>query len=172
MKLFSTPMCIVAMLLSAGFQQALALELDRAREGTLACVGNHLLRQGGSEISFSGYSFRNFNPNSEITIDSVTIYDAKGTILTSLVGGMFPPGFNQVLGPNQTTSFTTRDIFGDSDIRSRAAIPLQTIVKWRADKRGFALFANVARQDRGRDRITGAIREQRARGIIPCAALN
>lgn len=158
-------------LLAVGPQLVFAQPLERAKEGTLACIGNHHLRLGGSEITFTGYTLRNFNAETSITIESITLFDADGVVLSAMTPGSFPSGFKDMLGPNQTTSFTTRDIFGDSNIRPSAQIPLQTLVKWTATSRGVALFGNSARQDRGLDSVGGAIREQRARGIMRCVAL-
>lgn len=158
-------------LLFIGVQPVIAQELERAKEGTLACVGNHRLRLAASEITFTGYTFRNFNTNTSISIDSITLFDANATVLSMMTPGSYPLDFKDVIGPNQSTSFTTRDVFGDSNISPSVAIPLQTIVKWTATSRGEALFGNAARQDRGLDSISGAIREQRARGIIRCVSL-
>ena len=171
MKIVFKQLILVGSLLAIGVQPAFAQELERGKDGTLACVGNHDVRRGGSEITFTSYTFRNFNPDNAITIDSITIFAADGTVLRNMALGSFPAGFNNVVGPNQTANLTTRDVFGDSNISPPAPTPLQTIVKWTATSRGSDLYANAARQDRERNPVNGANLAQRARGLIRCVSL-
>lgn len=171
MNSFFKQFIFVGSLLAVGVQPVFAQALEWAKEGALACVGNHNVRRGGSEITFTGYTFRNFNTDTAITIDSITIFDANGRVLSNMTPGSFPSGFNDLIGPNQTAHFNTRNVFGNFNIRPPALTPLQTIVTWTASERGEALFGNAGRQNHGRNPNTGAIREQRARGILRCVSL-
>ena len=159
-------------LLAVGIPSVFAQELERAKEGTLACVGNHQVRRQGTEITFTAYNFRNVNADNAITIDRFTIFAADGAVLRDMPSpNPFPPGFNPVVGPNQTANITTRDVFGDVDINPPAQTPLQVVVKWSATQRGAVPYANAARQDRGRDPANGNNLEQRARGLIRCVSI-
>jgi len=94
---------------------AFAQELERGRGGTLACGGTHGFQLGGNEITFTNYNFRNFNESTTITIDSITIYDADGMVLRNMpAANPFPPGFNNILRPHQTSTLGTFDIFGNA----------------------------------------------------------
>ena len=172
MNIIFKQLILVGSLLAIGVQPAFAQELERDEDGTLACVGNHNFRRGNSEISFTSFTFRNFNADSAITIDSITIFAADGTVLRNMPStSPFPMGFRNVIGPNQTANLTTRDVFGDSPATRPTPTPLQVIAKWSATSGGAELFANATRQDRGRDALTGNIRDQRARGLIRCVSL-
>jgi hypothetical protein len=175
MRNLLTQFIFVGSLLAVGVQPVFAQELERAKEGTLACVGNHDLRRGGTEITFTSYTFRNLNADTSITIDNITIFAADGTVLKSMPSpDPFPTAtdFISVIGPNQTSNFSTRDVFGDGNIGGEARTPLQTVVKWTATERGAALYGVAGRQDRGRDpNNNGAILEQRARAIARCVSL-
>lgn len=162
----------VVSLSAVAVQPVFAQELERGKKGTLACVGNHDFRQGGSEINFTSYTFRNFNADTAISIDAITIFTADGMAVKSMPSpDPFPPDFNNVLSLNQTANFTTRDVFGDIPQGRPRPTPLQTVVKWSATTRGAALYASAARQHRGRDPIGGGILEQRARGLLRCVSL-
>lgn len=158
-----------------------AQELERGRRGTLACGGLHDTRLLGTELSFTVYVFRNFNPGTTITIDDITIYDANGAVLRSMPApNPFPAGFNNILGPHDTTKFETTDVFGLVAIPLPPGIEplLQVIVNWTASARGFDLFGNIARRDR--ERIPGTVGppptppslgESRGRGLMRCVTL-
>lgn len=121
MNSFFKQFIFVGSLLAVGVQPVFAQALEWAKEGTLACIGNHALRQGGSEITFTGYTFRNFNTSTSITIDSITIFDADGRVLSTMTPGSFPSGFNDLIGPNQTAHFNTRNVFGNFNIKTPGA---------------------------------------------------
>ena len=164
----------IGSLLVVGVQPVFAQELERAKEGTLACVGNHELRRGGTETTFTSYNFRNFNADNAITITNITIYDADGVVLKDMPGrDPFPPApdFISVIGPNQTSNFNTQDVFGNGNIPGPVRTPLQMIVRWGATERGAALYGSAARQDRGRDPAGGNNLEQRARSLVRCVSL-
>jgi len=150
-----------------------AQELERGARGTLACGGNHDIRLGGTEVTFTGYTFRNFNSSTTITIDDITIYDSTGVVLRSMPApDPFPAGFNNILGPHETTNFDTTDLFGLSGSGVPANRPLQAILNWTASRGGFDLFGHMARMDR--ERIPGSPPSQgesRARGLLRCVTL-
>jgi len=151
---------------------AFAQELERGRGGTLACGGTHGFQLGGNEITFTNYNFRNFNESTTITIDSITIYDADGTVLRNMpAADPFPPGFNNNLRPHQSSTLSTFDIFGNAPGTAPATTAFQTIVQWSASARGLDLFAHMARQDLGRDAATGNLLEQRARSLFRCVTI-
>lgn len=117
---------------------AIAQELERGRDGTLACGGSHGFRNGNTEITFTNYLFRNFNERTTITIESITLYSADGMVVSDMpYPNPFPSGFDNVLDPNQTAQLSTRDIFGDSPATAPPSNQLQAIVKWTADARGL-----------------------------------
>lgn len=162
----------LAALLCIASPPAFAQELERSRDGTVACGGIHAFRLGGNEVTFTAYNFRNFNESTTITIDSITIYDGDGTVLRSMpASDPFPPGFNNILSPRQTAVLTTFHMFGNDPTAAPSTSAFQTIVRWSASARGLALFAHMARQDRGRDPVTGAIQEQRARSLFRCVTI-
>lgn len=159
--------CIfIGLLLSLPVIPVSAQELERGTSGALGCIGGHSFRLGGAEISFTAYNFRNFNPNTTVTITGITVYAGDGSVSLSMPP--FPADFDSVLGPNQSSSFTTIDLFGTSPPSGALA---QVIVNWTASARGVDLYGNVARQDRGRDTTTGALLEQRTRGVHRCVTL-
>jgi hypothetical protein len=155
-------------LLSVGEAPISAFQLEKGRGGTLGCGGNHSRRLGGTELTFTSYTFRNFNTNRTLIIDDIRIFAADGTNLASFPP--FPVGFNNVLGPNQTASFTTIDVFGTASV---APTPIQLVVKWRtADgESGLQLWGTFGRQDRELDPSTNDLLEQRTRGPVWCATL-
>ena len=145
-----------------------AVQLEEGRQGTLGCGGNHRRRLGGTELTFTSYTFRNFNTDRTLIIDDIKIFAADGTTLANFPP--FPAGFNNVLGPNQTTPFSTLDIFGTADV---APTPIQLVVNWRTadDRKGLQLWGTFGRQDRERDPSTNNLLEQRTRGPVWCATL-
>lgn len=145
---------------------------NRARGGTLACGGAHLFRLGNSEIAITLYRFRNFNSNRTLTITQVTIFATDGTVLATLVPGSFPAGFDNVLGPNQTTGFDTIDIFGSSPPGPPQPGLLQAIVQWNADRSANILDGLTVRVDRARDATSGAIGATRGRDHTECVSLD
>jgi hypothetical protein len=176
MNILFKPLIFVGSLLAVGVQPVFAQELERGKDGTLACVGNHELRRGGTEITFTSYTFRNFNADNAITITNIIIFDANGVALKDMPGrDPFPASldFKDLIGPNQTSNFNTRDanLFEDGNIGGGTQTPLQTVVKWTATERGAALYGVAGRQDRGRDPANGNNLEQRARAIARCVSL-
>jgi len=146
-----------------------AQRLGRGSEGTLGCIGNHRRRLGGTELTSTGYSFRNFNSNRTLIIDDITIFAADGTTLATMPP--FPAGFTSVLGPNESTNFNTTDIFGTA---SQSPRPLQLVVNWRSanGRNGLELWGNTARKDQRRDPAgPDSLEEQRSRGNLRCATL-
>ncbi len=49
------------LLLSVTGVPVFAQQLKRGPKGTLACQGRHEFRSGNTEITFTGFAFRNFN---------------------------------------------------------------------------------------------------------------
>lgn len=143
-----------------------AQPLEKSKGGKLACPGFHSILGDGSEITSFAYPLRNFNSDQTLTITNVTIYAADGTVV-----GMFPPfpvGFDNVLGPNETTIFNTQTVFGDAPPGPGL---LQVIVDWTADGKGFDLFSHIVRIVRARNPGTGDILETRATAALRCVTL-
>jgi len=157
------------LLMAVGASPVFAQQLERGSEGSLGCIGNHRKRLNGTELSFTSYTFRNFNQDKTLIIDEITIYDGLGTPLSTLSAGDIILNNNgPVLGPNQTTSFTTKQVFGTSNVQPR---PLQVIVDWSSydGKKALELWGNTARQDERLDGVDS--QEIRARGNIRCGTL-
>jgi hypothetical protein len=155
-------------LLSVAAVPISAFQLGKGSGGTLGCGGNHHRRLSGTELTFTSYTFRNFNMNRTLIIDDIRIFAADGTTLASFPP--FPAGFDNVLAPHQTANFTTIDVFGTADL---ASIPIQLVANWRtADgQNGLQLWGTFGRQDRERDPSTNALLEQKTRGPVWCATL-
>ena len=153
----------IGLLLSLSVIPVSAQQLERGASGKLGCIGNHKFRLGGGEISLTSYVFRNFNPDTTLTVTGISFYAADGTVLLSM------PGF--VLGPNRTASFDTIGVFGSSPSGAPTSEPLQVIVNWTASARALDLFVTATRQERGRDTTTGALLEQRTRSGNRCVTL-
>ena len=137
--------------------------------GTLGCGGAHFFRLGGSEFSNTLYRFRNFNSDRTLTITEITVFATDGTVLATFSPGSFPTGFDDVLGPNQTTGFDTVNVLGSNPPGPPAPGLLQTIVKWEGG--GNALYGVTVRIDRARDPATGAIGATRGRDHTDCLVL-
>jgi hypothetical protein len=132
--------------------------------GTLACGGNHFTRDGGAELHTTSYSLRNYASEGTITIESVTIYDAIGTVIYDSESSGFP-GPRTELGPHQSVLFNTGTILAydlSSDLR-----PIQTIFRWSASEKApdLELRASVTRLARA---ATGP---ERARSDASCIEL-
>lgn len=84
MNIVFKQLILIGSLLAIGVQPVFAQELERGNDGTLACGGNHNIRRGGTEIGFTSYNFRNFNADNAITIESITIFAADGTVLRNM----------------------------------------------------------------------------------------
>ena len=158
------------LLLSVTAAPVFAQQLERGSKGTLGFMGRHDFRRGGSEITFTAFTFRNFNPRGTITITDITIFDADGDPLKTMPSpDPFPGGFNDVLGPNETANFSTIVVFGEDPNGEPGFI--QVIVNWQADREGFDLYGNTSRVDRKRDTPGGPLLETRTRGRIRCVSL-
>jgi hypothetical protein len=161
-----------------------AQQLGEGREGILGCGGNHQRRYMNSELTFTSFTFSNFNADRTLIIEKFTLFDAEGGILASFPPfDSLPPSLQDKvkteLGPNQTANFSTIDIFGTYDVQANK--PFQAVVKWRtADgRKGLELWGTIGRQDRGLypdpqnpDPPGGRLLEQRARGPLWCATLS
>lgn len=135
-----------------------------ASEGTLGCAGFHSFAVGGTELRQTLYRFRNFNSDRTLTITQITIYAADGNVLAQLLPGGFPAGFNHVLGPHQTSGFSTTSILPSG------ASPglLQAIVHWEADRGGGnALYGVTVRADNAVD----SAGPTRGRDVTDCISL-
>jgi len=132
--------------------------------GTLACGGNHFVRDGGRELHTTSYSLRNYASEGTITIESVTIYDASAAVIYDSESSGFP-GPRTELGPHQSESFNTRAILAyglPSDLR-----PIQAIFRWSASKKAPDLELRISTTRLARA-ITG---EERARTSGNCIVL-
>lgn len=145
---------------------ALAQPLEQSRGGRLGCPGFQLVTTNPDEITFFAYPMHNYNPDRTLTITSMTIYDTDGTVLKAFpVPDPFPAGFNNVLGPFQTTIFSTLAVFGSD------ASPglMEVIVNWTADGKAFDLFANITRIVRGP--ASEVDQETRGTAMLRCVTL-
>lgn len=149
--------------------------VERASEGTTGCVGNHTFRLSNSEIRFQIYNFRNHNlPGSGITqtITQIVVYDSTGAVLFDMPGvDPFPAGFVSVVGPRQTSSLNTIDLFGTSPASAPANTPLQVVTTWTGSASGAQLVEGTVAIDRGRDTVTGSLQETRSRSSGGCVTL-
>jgi hypothetical protein len=132
--------------------------------GTLACGGNHFTRDGGAELHTTTYSLRNYASEGTITIESVTIYDASGSVIYDSESSGFPAPRSE-LGPHQSVLFNTGAILAydlPSDLR-----PIQTIFKWSASDKApdLELRVSVTRLARA---VSG---QERARSDGSCIVL-
>ena len=132
--------------------------------GTLACGGNHFTRDGGAELHTTTYSLRNYASEGTITIESVIIYDASGTVIYDSESSGFP-GPRTELGPHQSVLFNTGAILAydlPSDLR-----PIQTIFRWSASDKApdLELRASTTRLARA---VSG---QERARSDGGCIEL-
>lgn len=151
-------------------------EFSPAFARDLGCIGTHHVRQFGTAGSNPGdewetthYRFRNYNDDRTLTIQRIEIFADDGTLLRAFAGTDWPPEFNPVLGPNQSSGFELRDVFGDVD--APGGNFLQTVVTWnRARPVTTPLQVIAARVTRARGG-GGGQRETRARAILPCLTL-
>lgn len=158
MKLQSMPasLTLAALLFTPFVVLATPPDADGVRRltGTLACGGNHFTRDGGTELHTTSYSLRNYASKGTITIESVTIYDASGTVIYDSESSGFP-GPRTELGPHQSVLFNTMSILAfdlPSDLR-----PIQAIFQWSASERAPDLeligsTTRLARTDSGEER--------------------
>ena len=132
--------------------------------GTLACGGNHFVRVGGTELHTTTYSLRNYASEGTITIESVVIYDASGTVIYDSASSGFP-GPRTELGPNQSVLFNSDAILAynlPSDLR-----PIQAIFRWSASEKAPDLELRISTTRLARA-VTG---EERARSDGSCIVL-
>lgn len=126
--------------------------------GTLACGGNQFTRDQGRELHTTTYSLRNYASEGTITVESVTIYDANGTVLYDSENSGFP-GPRTELAPHQSVLFNTGSILPldlPSDLR-----PIQAIFRWSASEEAPDLelsgsTTRLARTDSGAERSRSA----------------
>lgn len=137
MKKILTIILSSAMLMSAAATTQ-AGGMKKAVSGTLACGGNQLIRNGGTEFHQTNYVFRNFNSFESIDINRIRVYDANGSLLSDYSGAALPDFTNSVLGPldnslqpYQTAQLGTRSFFGDLGL-SKSQRPLQVLIDWSA----------------------------------------
>jgi hypothetical protein len=164
-------------LLSIGSLQAKEIDDDtKAKKGVVRCGGNNNLRQGGTEIQFSSYTFRNFNAAASITIERLTFFDATGAVLFDSNASGFPAFANGVLGPadqvldaNQTAQLDTPDLlpFLPETLR-----PIQLEIVWSASEKVLLLHASQTRIGRQRDAVTGAQLQERSRDSGRCDTIS
>lgn len=108
----------------------------KATAGTLACGGNQLIRNGGTEFHQSNYVFRNLNDVSSINIDGIRIYNALGIQIADYPGSALPKFTNGILGSldssldaHQTAQLISRDLFGNAGF-AKSERPVQVIIDW------------------------------------------
>lgn len=161
MKTFSSFFLVLFFLVLAPAHSPSA---EGASQGILGCAGFHSFAASGNELRQTLYRFRNFNSDRTQTITQITIYSADGNVLALLLPGGFPAGFNNVLGPHQTSGFSTSNVFASN------ASPglLQAIVHWEADRGGGnALYGVTVRADIALN-LDGATR---GRDVTDCISL-
>ncbi len=158
---------------AAGFLIAILvfgiLDLAQAAGGTLGCSLYYAARAQGSEITYTNISFRNLADKGTMTIEKIDIYQADGTLASSLTPGKFPTGFRSSLGPHQYTSLRLPDVLKTPPAASSG---LQAIVSWTADAPGVSPMVTSVFLTFGRDPKTGAEKESRARHVLPCVPIS
>jgi hypothetical protein len=161
----------------AGTSHAAAIDDDvKARQGVVRCGGNNFLRQGGAEIHFTAYNFRNVSSTTPITIDRLTFFDANGAVLFDTATSGFPTFENSVLGPadnvlgpNQTAQLNSDDVVPFLPENQR---PIQLEIVWSAPERVLTLEASGNRVSRQRDPATGAQLAERGRDGNSCRTID
>jgi hypothetical protein len=144
-----------------------ACDLARAAGGKLGCSLYYANRLEGAEITYTNISFRNLAEKGTLTIEKIDIYQADGTMASSLAAGKFPTGFRSSLGPHQYTSLRLPDV-----LKASAASPgLQAIVSWTTDSAGVSPMVTSVFLTFGRDPKTGVEKESRARHVLPCVPM-
>lgn len=160
MKTFSSFFLVLFFLVLAPMHSPSA---EGASQGILGCAGFHSFAVGGTELRQTLYRFRNFNSDRTQTITQITIYSADGNVLALLLPGGFPAGFNNVLGPHQTSGFSTTSILSNASPGL-----LQAIVHWEADRGGGnALYGVTVRADNALD----SAGPTRGRDVTDCISL-
>jgi hypothetical protein len=135
-----------AMLLPIASSQASILEANTMKRGVTFCGGNHNIRAGGTEKSFTIYTFRNYSPK-PMTITSLRIYDANGTVIVNYPDtSAFPPGFKTSLGARQATVLNTDSILPYDPALARP-LTMQVTWKYNHGRRGIPLFTGVVRHN-------------------------
>lgn len=153
-----------------------------AMSGTIACGGNHVIRNGGNEFQLTQFVLRNYNQTNSIRLDRIRFYNATGSLILDFDGSALPKFINGVLGPmdNQLEPFQTAllrsfDIFADSSLGKKQR-PIQVWFDWSADVRVKGPKITIVRQARERieiiDPTTGLntvkLGAERSRHRSPC----
>lgn len=144
--------------------------------GTVACGGNYLNRMGGTEAHFSVYVMRNRNASGDIKVDRIRFYKADGSLAYDSNLSGFPTATNfilsagdQVLDPMQTAQYSLSDWLAGT--LSKAERPGTTLIDWSSSSRVAPPAVVHVRLVRERDPISGSLRAERSRGLLPCSNL-
>jgi len=109
-----------------------------ATSGIIACGGNQLIRNGGSEFHQTNYVLRNFDSSNSISIKRISVYNASGVLLMDYPETALPNFTNGVLSPQdnslesfQTAQLSTQEFFGNSGLNANDR-PIQVIFEWQS----------------------------------------
>lgn len=116
---------------------------DHVKRGILGCEGFFGLLFG-NQLGTASYALSNFNSTATITIESITVHSADGTIVASVSPASFPAGFNAVLGPHQRTQFSLLGL-GLSPVVGQ----VQVIIGFAVTPKGLPLTGTLVRRDLG-----------------------
>ncbi len=138
----------------------------------LGCKAFHGFRLGGAEFRSTSIEFRNFDSNTTLTIDEITIFDADGTTLKELSLGEIILTNGTVLGPHSATRLSLDSgVFGRNLVDAPEPTPIQVIVDWSESGKGNKLIAHAVIRSRQRDTTTGSLGQERSRNVHECVKL-
>ena len=110
--------------------------------GVLGCEGFLGLLVGGTQLGTASYALSNFDSTATITIESIRVHRADGTIVASVPPADFPAGFDAVLGPHQRTQFSLQGLGLASDVGQ-----VQVIIGFAVTPKGLPLIGTLVRRD-------------------------
>lgn len=171
---------VVGLCFAASINTAIAGESEmdlKARQGTVRCGGNQLLRQGGNEIQFTSYVLRNFSSTTPITIRRLVFFDANGGVLYDTTTSGFPAfengvlgTANQVLGANRTALLDTIGLLPLNLPNTQR--PIQLEIDWAAPEKVLTLDVSLVRIAQRRDPVSGQTHEDRSRFLKECRTIS
>lgn len=119
----------------------------------------------GNQLGTASYALSNFDSTATITIESIRVHTADGTIVASVPPANFPPGFDAVLGPHQRTQFSLQGLGLTSAVGQ-----VQVIIDFGVTPRGLPLTGTLVRRDLGQD-AGGSFSEVRGLAFSECLHL-
>ena len=136
-----------------------------AAGGVLACGGTNLRVAGGGpegDQTYTVYRLENFDDAATILIDRVLVYSGEGDLICELPDSQpFPPRFNDLLGPHQSTRLTTYDLHATGCLPTQTfpadptGVPrLSTFFYWSFVDKGLGNPLHASHGDIYQDRVT------------------